>query len=284
MSKRVIGNIDALIFEDEFPIYVNRVTESFTQLEHTHDFYEMTYVAEGKGTHYINGQAVPVSRGDLFWIPLGVSHVFRPAGAGLREALIVYNCIFQEEAMIKAEQAHTSSLFAFYRQLSGWRGIRAVDNAFASLFESLHREYTGSLDFSRLTVQCNWLMLLVQFKRVLEQPSASDASGVATIFDNMLHDIRNHPEREHTAEKVARSLQLSVRQLQRLFRERMDMGFKAYLQEVRIQQCCELLRTTELTVTEIHQAVGYQDAKHFHALFKRKTGKTPGEYRRSVRI
>ncbi|MFD0958060.1 helix-turn-helix domain-containing protein [Paenibacillus chungangensis] len=284
MSKRVIDKIDALIFEDEFPIYVNRVTESFTQLEHTHDFYEMTYVAEGRGTHYINGQAVPVSRGDLFWIPLGVSHVFRPAGASSRESLIVYNCIFQEEAMSMAEQAHTSSLFTFYRQLSGWRGIRAVDHAFASLFEALHREYTGSLDFGRLTVQCNWLMLLIQFKRALEQPSASAMQGVATTFDSMLLEIRNHPERDHTAEKAARSLQLGVRQLQRLFRERMDMGFKSYLQDVRIQQCCELLRTTELTVTEIHQAVGYQDAKHFHALFKRKTGKTPGAYRRSVRM
>ncbi|MGH2557492.1 MAG: AraC family ligand binding domain-containing protein, partial [Thermomicrobiales bacterium] len=38
-----------------------------TQL-HTHDFFEMIYVLDGRGTHEINGQAFPLTPGDLIFV------------------------------------------------------------------------------------------------------------------------------------------------------------------------------------------------------------------------
>lgn len=56
-------------------MYVNRATESFELLEHSHDFVEVSYISEEKGYHFIDDQVVTVQKGDLFFIPAGVSHV-----------------------------------------------------------------------------------------------------------------------------------------------------------------------------------------------------------------
>ena len=54
---------------EDIPIYVNRVPESFHLQEHTHDFVEISIVAEGDGEHYIDGTHFKVSKGDLFLHP-----------------------------------------------------------------------------------------------------------------------------------------------------------------------------------------------------------------------
>lgn len=59
-------------------LFVNRCSENFVMPFHTHDFIEYSYVAEGKGFHHIGDDIVPVNKGMLFVIPVGIPHVFRP--------------------------------------------------------------------------------------------------------------------------------------------------------------------------------------------------------------
>lgn len=45
----------------------------------------------------------------------------------------------------------------------------------------------------------------------------------------------------------------------------------------------QLLKQSNLTVSEISFAVGYQDASHFSGLFRKYNGVTPQDYRSLVR-
>jgi AraC family L-rhamnose operon transcriptional activator RhaR len=56
-------------------------------------------------------------------------------------------------------------------------------------------------------------------------------------------------------------------------------SFTEYMQNLRIRKSCELLRRTTLPVKEIAARSGYRDLKFFHELFRKKTGRTPLEYR-----
>jgi AraC family L-rhamnose operon transcriptional activator RhaR len=97
LKRSVIETPGDLYFLPELPLFVNRVHESFELQQHTHDFIEISYVAEGSGAHYIDHTSLTVSKGDLFFIPVGVSHVFRPASTIQSKPLVVYNCIFTQE-------------------------------------------------------------------------------------------------------------------------------------------------------------------------------------------
>lgn len=53
-----------------------------------------------------------------------------------------------------------------------------------------------------------------------------------------------------------------------------------HLQNVRIEHAKRLLEGGGLSVDDISVEAGYEDASFFRRLFKRRTGLSPGEYRR----
>lgn len=70
------------------------------------------------------------------------------------------------------------------------------------------------------------------------------------------------------------------RTLKRRFKAATGVTPIDYLQNVRIEEAKRLLETGNRPVDEISVAVSYEDASFFRRLFKRRTGMTPGQYRR----
>ena len=65
----------------------------------------------------------------------------------------------------------------------------------------------------------------------------------------------------------------------RSFRDTYGRTPRAYLSERRIERARELLRTVNLTVTEICYLVGFSSLGSFSARFKENVGGSPSEYR-----
>jgi len=82
---------------------------------------------------------------------------------------------------------------------------------------------------------------------------------------------------------LAERFKLSVRSLNRRFKLATNVSPLQYLQSLRIEHAKELLKQSNLAVTEVANMVGYQDASHFTSLFKKVTAVTPIEYRSLVR-
>ena len=57
-------------------------------------------------------------------------------------------------------------------------------------------------------------------------------------------------------------------------------GFSEYLNKIRVEKACELLKDNKHYVSEISSMVGYSDHSYFCRVFKKITGYTPSSYRR----
>jgi len=79
--------------------------------------------------------------------------------------------------------------------------------------------------------------------------------------------------------RVARSLGLSARTLQRRLREE-GTTFAAVLADLRHDLAQPLLLDGQLAVSEVAFLIGYEDAGSFHRAFRRRTGVSPRAYRR----
>ena len=93
------------------------------------------------------------------------------------------------------------------------------------------------------------------------------------------HLMIEHPERPHTTASLAKHVGLSDRHLRRRFRDVYGKTPRRYLTEARLRRASDLLRTTDLGIEQIAQAVGYQNVAAFDRVFKRAFGVTPSELR-----
>lgn len=82
---------------------------------------------------------------------------------------------------------------------------------------------------------------------------------------------------------LANQLGISARSLNRRFKNATGLSPNVYLQQQRLNTARELLRTSNLTISEVANAVGYSDSDYFCRRFRNAMKQTPSTYRASVR-
>nr|WP_255570835.1 AraC family transcriptional regulator [Cohnella sp. CFH 77786] len=275
-----------MFFDDSLPFYANRVEESFELHYHDHEFTEINYVAEGTGFHYVGDETVSVTQGELFILPLGTSHVYRPRSADARDPLVIYNFIFVPDRVADAirhvpfleEMPETLGLLNLAPGRPTWRKLRDRAGAFRSFFEQAHRELHRRQTGFIPRVYGLFLSLIAEIERTLRAES-SDARAERSGWAQAMAFVESSYADRITARQAAAEAGVSTRHFHRLFVRETGSTFSEFLQKLRIEKSRELLTGTRLSVQEIAEAVGYQDKKHFLELFKRTTGLTPREYR-----
>jgi AraC-like DNA-binding protein len=85
---------------------------------------------------------------------------------------------------------------------------------------------------------------------------------------------------ELTAESLAELAGVSLRTLQRLFRDRFQTSPMNWLIEVRLQEAARLIKEGDDPVTKIAYRVGFKDPSHFTRRFKARFSVSPNEFRR----
>ncbi|WP_165452377.1 helix-turn-helix domain-containing protein [Paenibacillus thalictri] len=280
MERRVGLLRRSELLGEEESLFVNRVEETFELEYHSHDFYEIAYVSGGRGFHHWGGRVVPVSKGDLFLLPIGLPHVFRPASADEGEKLAVYNCVFSESLLRKAaETIEDIDLFVMFEPEG--KQIRDTRWMIEPLYQRMLEEYKGKSAGSSGMLFGLFLQLLVQLHRFI---CGMDVAGKPQNGDDPIQDaidyIGRHAAENLTIRLLAERCGMSERHFFRLFKSRTGHSFLEYVQHTRIRMSCELLLGTRHKVGTVAEMAGYRDPQSFHQVFKKIVGMTPGDYRK----
>ncbi len=91
--------------------------------------------------------------------------------------------------------------------------------------------------------------------------------------------MRNSCSDPFDAERLARSLQLSVSQMNRLFKLHRNSTPLRVLQRIRLEEARQYLVNSSLSAKEIATRCGFVNAAHFSKLFRQAYGMTPRAYR-----
>ncbi len=78
---------------------------------------------------------------------------------------------------------------------------------------------------------------------------------------------------------LAKTVNISTRQLERLFRRYLSATPKKYYMDMRLQRAQHLLLQTNMSVTEVSVACGFNAASHFSRLFRQRYGMSPHKLR-----
>ena len=91
--------------------------------------------------------------------------------------------------------------------------------------------------------------------------------------------IHEHSDEKLGLTRVAKSVNISVNHLSEKFKHVTGVNFVDYIARTRTEKARELVRNSNLRISEIAFAVGFQSLSQFNRVFKRLTGKSPSAYR-----
>ena len=99
------------------------------------------------------------------------------------------------------------------------------------------------------------------------------------IITQVLTYININYNKELTLEELSKKAGYSKSRFSHLFLEIVGMSPIKYQNDIRLKNSCELLHSTNLTITEIAQSCGFNDPLYFSRIFKKKYKISPTQYR-----
>jgi len=93
--------------------------------------------------------------------------------------------------------------------------------------------------------------------------------------------VEAHYAGDITLDLVAEKLSITGGYLSTYFKEKTGVNFLDYVNEVRVRKAKALLSDTTMKIQDVAARAGYQNLNSFNRMFKKFTGQTPSEYRRS---
>lgn len=94
--------------------------------------------------------------------------------------------------------------------------------------------------------------------------------------------INENPEKAYTLEKLSSESGLSQVKLQDGFKFLFNRTVTEYIRHIRLETSRELIRTTDLNISQIVYTIGFTSRSYFSKIFKEKYDITPYEYKKQV--
>ena len=281
--------------EDKVYIHLSTEYPDFVGVLHSHKYIEIVYILSGSAKHILGDSCVTAQKGDLFIINPDVPHAFY-GNTESSEAFCAYDLMFVPDFFEinpgnRGDFASLGSSFLFSSIFSQEK-MAGADLHFSSnsyhdfgeLFNKIYLEYyrmeQGYINIIRAYI----IELIVKISRRMDAKTSSPPSThKSAIIDAALACLHEHYKTHISVSDLAAHMFLSRDYFSKLFRNVTGMTVNAFLKQLRVNEVCRLLLATDQSVTEIAQSCGFRDMKSFYSAFRAQTGKTPGEYRESIK-
>ena len=122
-----------------------------------------------------------------------------------------------------------------------------------------------------------WLINIL--KTVATYLRDNNKSRDAKVIDAIKEVIKLHYHEQLTVDDIVKSVYLSPRQANKIFKKEMGNTIFDYLLEYRIEMAKKLLKEPDSKIYKISDKVGYTNKSHFCLMFKKLTGLSPAEYK-----
>ena len=252
---------------------------------HRHNFIEVLYVCEGSLINIIGGKQVVIEAGELLFLNQFTRHEILPAG---KNDIAINFMILPEFFDVAYTMAGSNNVLADFlvnvlRQ-NEEKGeylhfrvaeVMQIKNLLENMIYSL---VTGRGDQNRInqtTMGLIFLYLLysVQYAEMRVPNQYENMISMTTL------DYIEQNYKTATLTELCVRLHLPMHVLSKMIKKNTGFNFKELLQRKRMNKAIELMCETELPISDIIAAVGYENGSYFHRVFREKYHVTPRAFR-----
>ena len=244
------------------------ISEKLNFDAHLHNEVELVYMLAGTGKTYVNGEVYPLQKGDLFLVfPNQVHMYFDSQNERYLICIIPPDLLPDNAALLNSCRPENPVLpMAPYRQ-----------EVLGDLLKLLLKEAAGQQN-SRIRLHClrAFFMLLLE-KLPLKETGANDGALIQNIYNFLRANFRE----PLSLSSLAQKFHISESYAAHIFSDKLKIGFRRYLNALRVNEACVLLQGSELPVTEIAYACGFSTIRTFNRAFLHEKGLSPRAYRQN---
>ncbi len=259
---------------DSFHIVRRTITSNENLEYHDHDYAEIFWIKEGDGVHLLNGERIPISKGDLCMIRPADRHTF--IANSNTTGLVVTNIAFYLESLQLFKERYFPDCDTYFwtenRQPFSMKLNADELNEISGVTDYiLHKPR----DFMHLD-----LMVLHIFKVIQEAHSKSDSSMPHWLS----YAIEQYSTPMNFRKGVAGFVELTDRStdhVNKIVRMYMNRTLTEAVTQIKMTYAAHRLTMTNVPIKTICYNCGYNAIGHFYKVFKKHYGMTPKDYRQT---
>lgn len=274
----------------QIPLYsrVSLLSEysEMTALGHWHEDLEFIVIMQGKMLYSVNGTDYLLEEGQGIFVNSGQFHY----GHSFNQTDCKFLCLLLPLTLLNPPEAIKAAYVTPLLESGHYPFciLNPVLSAHARILEYLkgihtlcrNQEPAFELELESIIFSL-WKLLYEDFMQTPEETKHEISPHLGELR-HMIGFIQRHYSEKITLEQIAAAGNLSRSGCCKLFQSLLHTSPVAYVINYRIHKSIELLRTTELTVTEISYYCGFSNTSYYIKMFKRATGVSPLTYRKSV--
>ncbi len=250
---------------------------------HWHEDVEFIYIKKGRGIIVIDGSEYDVEKGDIaFIVPGNVHGIFQYQDDSMEYENILFNGKMFSSSLDDFYDTFLLPFFEntveipkiFRKGVTGYESLKKYLDANDNI--SSHREGAWGL-----AIKGNLYLLLFNLVTLYEEKINSKNNKRIDKLKPVIKHVELHYSEPTTVAEMAALAGFSESHFMRFFKETFGVSFITYLNDYRLSMAARMLLSTEDTILEISQQVGFENLSHFNRQFKKKYNKTPSQYTKS---
>lgn len=158
---------------------------------------------------------------------------------------------------------------------------RLADNYYLErdeLWSVYNKLYHKPENIENLKVKIKPLCYMLRLLQIYLGDTKVNNSG-NVLFDNILAYVQRNFMQEITINDIANACLCSESTVSHLFKKQTGKTINEFITELRIKQAKNLLKTTDISISEIAVMCGFININYFPTIFKKYTTLTPTQYR-----
>jgi AraC-like DNA-binding protein len=248
---------------------------------HTHAGWELTYLEDGEVTWEVEGGIRLRLRGGEFgliqpdFIHAGELSIIRPCTL----FWLIFSLPPAETAAGGFPQKTAAALEAAF--CAAGNSVHAASPDLRACFAGLRVRLTESGTAPSDALAEEWLRTLL--RQILLAAAGSPATATPPETTELSiaakRFMMNNLQRDIGVADLARAAGVSPARFSERFKRETGITPADFLRRQRCERARDLLRTSQLPVTDIAFRLGFRSSQHFACVFRKYTGQSPREYR-----
>lgn len=269
-------------FPEDFPFdcYKAKGSRRVPVFLHQHDFYEINWVIKGKGINFIDHREYPLQSGELYTINDREHHIAVSDGT-----LEMFILTFSSELFGQIDPVVHDYLTPFF--FTSPRNNRIFFDQkekyeVGELIENINSEWKEQKPGYRLLIRARMMELLGRIVRAgeSESPGKDSTEREYEKIRPALVWMNHHYSEPLSLDHLAGLTCMSRTYYCDCFKKVMGISSSRYLEIVRVNRACLMLKTQNDPIIEIAERCGYSNVSNFNHAFKRVCSISPREFRK----